>query len=131
MPVKLSGALIEEARSAAKPMHRSLTGQIEHWASLGRALESQLSGEAVAAFLEKNGGPLKVSQVAESDQRKNLMDILSECLGEAETNPAWLQELSAKGIPLFGTKTGHSEIVRRDPDGTERPVSRPEARKDA
>ena len=60
MPVKLFGALIEEARGSAKLFHRSLTGQIEHWAALGRAIETWLSAESVASLLESHGETLKI-----------------------------------------------------------------------
>lgn len=37
--VKLKADLVEEARREAETFNRSLGGQIEHWARLGRALE--------------------------------------------------------------------------------------------
>ena len=37
--VKLSDALINEARPYANAMHRSVPKQIEHWARLGKAAE--------------------------------------------------------------------------------------------
>lgn len=37
--VKLPATLVEKARNAAQPMRRSVAGQIEYWATLGRALE--------------------------------------------------------------------------------------------
>jgi hypothetical protein len=37
--VKLPAALVDKARDAAQPMRRSVAGQIEYWATLGRALE--------------------------------------------------------------------------------------------
>lgn len=38
--VKLKADLVEEARREAETFNRSLGGQIEHWARLGKALES-------------------------------------------------------------------------------------------
>ena len=38
--VKLSAALVEDARASADTMRRSVASQIEYWAALGRALES-------------------------------------------------------------------------------------------
>ena len=38
--VKLAAALVDDARSAALTMRRSVASQIEYWATLGRALES-------------------------------------------------------------------------------------------
>ncbi|VTU41331.1 hypothetical protein H4CHR_06066 [Variovorax sp. PBS-H4] len=37
--VKLPAALVDKARDAAQPLRRSVAGQIEYWATLGRALE--------------------------------------------------------------------------------------------
>lgn len=38
--VKLTAALVDDARAAALTMRRSVASQIEYWATLGRALES-------------------------------------------------------------------------------------------
>jgi hypothetical protein len=37
--VKLSAALVKQAREAAQTMRRSVASQIEYWAALGKALE--------------------------------------------------------------------------------------------
>ena len=49
-PVKLSDPLVQAARAAAQNAERSLAGQIEHWARLGRCVESTLSADAVASL---------------------------------------------------------------------------------
>lgn len=38
--VKLQGELLDLARAEAKLMNRSLTAQVEHWARIGRAIET-------------------------------------------------------------------------------------------
>eukprot|EP01041_Mallomonas_annulata_P027993 gene27994-biopygen20624 len=38
--VKLPAHLVEQARQAAQPMRRSVAGQIEYWATLGRIAEA-------------------------------------------------------------------------------------------
>ena len=38
--VKLPASLVDQAREAAAPMRRSVAGQIEYWATLGRIAES-------------------------------------------------------------------------------------------
>jgi hypothetical protein len=43
-PVKLSDALVLEARIAGKAQERSIAGQVEFWAKMGRCLEDQLGG---------------------------------------------------------------------------------------
>lgn len=47
-PVKLSDSLIEAAREAAPAAHRSLAAQVEHWATLGRAIEGSLTSDESA-----------------------------------------------------------------------------------
>jgi len=37
--VRISETLLSEARKFSKIDHRSLTGQIEHWASIGKCVE--------------------------------------------------------------------------------------------
>ncbi len=41
-PVKLSDNLMLDARLVAEESERSIAGQIEHWARLGRAIESAI-----------------------------------------------------------------------------------------
>jgi len=49
-PVKLSDELVCEARVTAGISDRSIAGQIEFWAQLGRALEPLLRGDRVLAL---------------------------------------------------------------------------------
>ncbi|HEV2330368.1 MAG TPA: hypothetical protein VGY56_16420 [Verrucomicrobiae bacterium] len=49
-PVKVSDALILDARLMGAAARRSIAGQIEFWAQLGRSLELLLRGEQVLAL---------------------------------------------------------------------------------
>ncbi len=49
-PVKVSAALLLDARVAGEAVERSIAGQIEFWASLGRALEPLLRGDRAMAL---------------------------------------------------------------------------------
>jgi len=49
-PVKLSDALIVEARTAGEFAERSIAGQVEFWARLGRAMEMLLTGQQMRAL---------------------------------------------------------------------------------
>lgn len=49
-PVKVSDALLLDARVAGEAVERSIAGQIEFWAKLGRALEPILRGDHVLAL---------------------------------------------------------------------------------
>src|SRR5258707_219002 len=63
MPVKLSDELVASARKEAASTDRSITGQIENLAKIGRSVETVPARRAVQAVLErliteKNRGPL-------------------------------------------------------------------------
>jgi hypothetical protein len=58
-PVKLSDALVLDARLASEVVERSIAGQIEFWARLGRAIEPLLQGAQVMALCrEASAQPL-------------------------------------------------------------------------
>jgi len=52
-PVKLSDALIQDARATGEVAERSIAGQIEYWARLGRAVESVLRADEALAFKKR------------------------------------------------------------------------------
>jgi ParD-like antitoxin of type II bacterial toxin-antitoxin system len=49
-PVKLSDALVLDARLVGDFQERSIAGQVEFWAKLGRSVESLLNGDQVLAL---------------------------------------------------------------------------------
>lgn len=49
-PVKVSDALLLDARLTAEAAERSIAGQIEFWARLGRAIEPLLRGDKALAL---------------------------------------------------------------------------------
>ena len=58
-PVKLSDALVLDARLAGKALERSIAGQVEFWARLGRAVEPLLQGaQALALCRNATARPL-------------------------------------------------------------------------
>lgn len=56
--IKVSAELADSARNEASYADRSLTGQIEHWAKLGRAMEAVLPAQ-VAAALKRCAGDIQ------------------------------------------------------------------------
>ena len=52
-PVKLSDALVMEARIAGEAMQRSIAGQVEFWASLGRQMEMILTGGQISNLIQR------------------------------------------------------------------------------
>src|SRR5690606_27235162 len=71
--IRISPALAEQARAAAADADRSLTGQVEHWARLGRAIEPILSAPAIAA-LKKSGGDLSVLE--DEQEKARVLEVL-------------------------------------------------------
>lgn len=76
-PVKLSDTLVLDARLAGEAVERSIAGQVEFWARLGRSVELLLGGEHV----------LKLCQTA-------TVRSLSECL-ESVGSSAGQQRLAS------------------------------------
>ena len=54
-PVKLSDALVLDARLAGEAQERSIAGQVEFWAALGKSMELLLNGREVMT-LRRSGG---------------------------------------------------------------------------
>ena len=52
-PVKLSDVLVLDARLTGEVAERSIAGQIEYWANLGRAIEPLLQGQHALALCKR------------------------------------------------------------------------------
>jgi hypothetical protein len=78
-PVKLSDELVLDARITAEVAERSIAGQIEYWAHLGRAIEPLLQG-AQALALRRAGAVKPLSECLESvdstEGRRRVADYL-------------------------------------------------------
>jgi hypothetical protein len=79
-PVKLSDALVLDARIAGEAQERSIAGQVEFWAGLGRSVELLLDGRQVIAL--RRGGcaePLSraLTSVETAEGRRRLQDVLA------------------------------------------------------
>lgn len=64
-PVRLSDALVLDARLTGQSVRRSISGQIEFWANMGRAVEPLLRG-TVALALCRAGAARPLSECIES-----------------------------------------------------------------
>jgi hypothetical protein len=64
-PVKLSDALVLEARLVGEVVERSIAGQVEYWARLGRSVEQLLEGPQVLALC-RHGAARPLSACLES-----------------------------------------------------------------
>jgi len=108
-PVKLSDALVLDARLAAEAQHRSIAGQVEFWAGLGRCVEELLDGASQSRLRQVGArnplGPL-VESVEKPEGRARLKAVLdSEPYPHFEPYPArkgWLVRIEADGTRSVG-----------------------------
>lgn len=103
-PVKLSDALVLNARVAGEESERSLAGQIEFWAGLGHAIERVLRLDNI--LILKRIGAAKP---------------LSECLREASGPSAsknLARVLKELPFPHFEPVGQRGVLVKIDEDGT-------------
>ena len=103
-PVKVSDALLLDARVAGEAVERSIAGQIEFWAKIGRALEPLLRGDHVLALC-----------------RAGNVKPLSACL-ESVDSPAGRQRvvehLKTRPYPHYEAAAGSPGLlVRTEADG--------------
>lgn len=78
-PVKLSDALVLDARLAGEAVERSIAGQVEFWARIGRAIEPLLKGDQMLALC-RNAGARPLSEclktVDSPEGRRRLSNFL-------------------------------------------------------
>jgi hypothetical protein len=78
-PVKVSDALLLDARLMGEATQRSIAGQIEFWARLGRAVEGLLRGDQMLALCKAGKAqPLSacVQAVSSAEGRRRLTEHL-------------------------------------------------------
>jgi len=105
-PVKLSDALVLDARIAGEAQERSIAGQVEFWAKLGQAVEPLLSGRQVSE-LKREGKARPLSELVATVETPE---------GRARTK-AYLEGLP---YPHYRQFPGRARIyIRTAADGTE------------
>jgi hypothetical protein len=123
VPVKVSDRLLTLAREEARTTHRSATAQIEHWATLGRAVEAFLAYSDVLAL--KRAGetlPLPVS-VRPEDVHAQLARVAATA-DRARVHA----RIHRPGLPVYEAAAQPGMIVEVQPDGR-RVVGRMEGRR--
>jgi ParD-like antitoxin of type II bacterial toxin-antitoxin system len=104
-PVKISDELLLDARLTAEVAERSIAGQIELWAQLGRAIEPLLEGSRALAL-----------------RRAGAVRPLSECLASidsAEGRRRVADHLDSRPYPHYEPVPGATGVLTRiDADGT-------------
>jgi hypothetical protein len=108
-PVKLSDALVLDARLTAELAERSIAGQIEFWARIGRAVEPLLRGDKALA-LRKSGDQVPLSELLRSvelpEGRQRVTDYLKlqpfPHYEPAPERPGWLVRIEEDGTRSIG-----------------------------
>jgi len=108
-PVKLSEALVLDARLTGQNVRRSIAGQIEFWANVGRAIEPLLQG-TVALALCRAGTARPLSACLESVDLAEGRQRLSKYLASqpyphyepAPCAPGLLVRIEANGKRALG-----------------------------
>jgi hypothetical protein len=104
-PVNISDELIGDARLIAEIAERSIAGQIEFWAQLGRAIEPLLEGSRALA-LRRAGSAVP----------------LSECLASIDSTEGRrrvVEYLDSRPFPHYEPEPGSPGLLARvDADGT-------------
>jgi hypothetical protein len=111
-PVKISDSLLALAKEEARTTHRSATAQIEHWATLGRAVEAMLAYRDVLA-LKRAGEALPIPATVTRDEVESRLARLVED-GDREGVRA---RIRAAGAPLYAAAPGRpGQIVEIQAD---------------
>jgi hypothetical protein len=105
-PVKLSDALVLDARMVGEAQERSIAGQVEFWAKLGRSVETLLDGRQVLALC-RTANAVSLSAALDAVEQPSGRRLLQNHL---ETIPYPHYE-------AHPTRTGL--LIRREEDGTE------------
>ena len=100
-PVKLSDSLVLDARLTAKIAQRSIAGQVEFWAGLGRAVEPLLRGREVLALC-KTGEAHSLSECLES---------VDSTVGESGSGSQ--SHLKSRPFPHYEAASGHPGLLIR------------------
>ncbi len=108
-PVKLTDELVIEARTVSKVAERSIAGQIEFWAQLGRAVEPLLRGDQVMALKKAGAARSLVEALSAVDTeigRKRVRDYLDESpfphFESAPGSPGLLVKIDENGTRTIG-----------------------------
>jgi hypothetical protein len=103
-PVKLSDALVVDARVTGELTERSIAGQIEFWAGLGKAIEPLLGLPAALAL--KRAGRLK--------PLTELVDTVDTAVGRTRVH----EYLETVPFPHYQVAPDGRGLLRIDADGT-------------
>lgn len=102
-PVKISDALVLDARLTGEAAERSIAGQIEFWARLGRAIEPLLRGDQALAL-----------------RRAGDARLLSDCLRDVDSSEGRrrvAEHLKSRPFPHYEPTESPGVLVRIEENG--------------
>jgi hypothetical protein len=106
-PLRFDSAFVNDARSSAALMERSVTAQVEFWAKLGRVAEAVFAHD-------------RIRSLKETGRVQDLDGLLAKVNTAAGRELARV-EIARHGTPIYGTDPAHpGRIVQKLPDGTKR-----------
>ena len=106
VPVKVSDRLLALAKEEGRGTHRSATAQIEHWATLGRAVEAVLAYHEVLA-LKRVGPALPVPKLV---TREDVHDVLSRLVEDPDREGVQAR-IRATGGPVYAVDPANPEAI--------------------
>src|SRR2546429_9804861 len=111
-PVKISDRLLERAKAEAKGAHRSVTAQIEHWATLGRAVEVMTGYREVLA-LKRVGKRLAMPRYVSPQE---IHDVLTRTMNDPERESVKARIRGGAGTIHSGEPDDPHSVLPISPD---------------
>lgn len=109
-PVKLSDSLVLDARMTGEIVERSIAGQVEFWARLGRAVELLIEGPQVLALC-RNAGARPLSACLASVDTPAGRQRVSEFL-ESQPFPHYKPHPHQAGLLIRTDANGRKTVGR-------------------
>jgi hypothetical protein len=114
-PLKVSDGLVSAARREASATDRSITAQVEHWAKIGRSVETVLS-HAETLNLKALGEIL--APVSPSPVRRRRIHAILEKAAHRVDGERILKEIHRAGGPVYASDPDHpGRVIRSLPGG--------------
>ncbi|MFO0913485.1 MAG: hypothetical protein U0795_11050 [Pirellulales bacterium] len=120
--MKLSDALVLDARLTAELSERSIAGQIEFWARLGKAIEPILSGRSARELRQASNQPLsellRTASLVEGDRRltEYLQSRPFPHFEPAADRPGYLVRIEQDGTRTVGRFVQREFVVAAEPE---------------
>jgi hypothetical protein len=109
-PVKLSDALVMEARIEGEAMERSIAGQVEFWARIGKSVEGLLTGQQMRVIGREASSEAVLKRLDTVDSvegRQRVKDYLA-----SQPYPHYFAHSDKKGLLIREEEDGQRTVGR-------------------